>query len=97
MIIKTGTDLSYLNYGNKDLTGQITLSQVVTTNDVTDMRYMYANCPNITSVTAYEYSAQEIGYTYSYSYKSSYIDDNVMIIGFVINESIILSVKDFIL
>ena len=77
MIIKTGTDLSYLNYGNENLTGQITLSQVVTANDVTDMRYMYANCPNITSVTAYEYS-DRIDVTYiAYSYSSSYIDDNV--------------------
>lgn len=79
MIIKTGTDLSYLNYGNEDLTGQITLSQVVTAKDVTDMRYMYANCPNITSVTAYEYS-DRIDVTYiAYSYSSSYIDDNVKI------------------
>jgi hypothetical protein len=93
MIIKTGTDLSYLNYGNTDIHGDITLLSYMSYidegvrhlyNDVTDMRCMFANCPNITSVTAYEYSAQEIGYAYSYSYggsfiedKVSYIDDNV--------------------
>lgn len=78
MIIKTGTDLSYLNYGNNDLTGQVTLSQIVTANDVTDMRYMYANCPNITSVIAYQYSS--IVYTYEYVAPVdhvSYIDDNI--------------------
>lgn len=77
MIVKTGTDLSYLNYGNNDLTGQVTLSQIITANDVTDMRYMYANCPNITSVTAYEYIDNRTGYTYSYSYQGSYINDNI--------------------
>ncbi len=79
MIIKTGTDLSYAYYGDTTLSGQVTLSQVVTTNDTTDMRYMFAGCANIESVTAYEYEDSTYSYAYSYAYIGSYVNDNIRI------------------
>lgn len=77
MIIKTGTDLSYAYYGDTSLTGQVTLSQLVKANDATDMRYMFAGCANIESVTAYEYEDSTYSYAYSYAYHGSYVDDNI--------------------
>jgi hypothetical protein len=51
------TDLSYLYYGNTNLTGTYMLSQIIT-EDVTDLRYAFAYCTGITSILSY---TQETG------------------------------------
>lgn len=54
-----GTDSSYLYYNNTNLYGAHVLSQIITQQDVTNMRYTFAYCTNLQSITSYNY---EIGY-----------------------------------